>query len=97
MTTTSYMESDGMVGRHEKEYGSEFDNYEEAEDEYEEEESYSEPEESDGFDFESRPPPGLESFEDDESNEEEESNESESEFEDGYEDPFSGDDDDLDF
>ena len=38
MTTTSFMESNGMVGRHEKEYGSEFDNYEEADDEYEEDE-----------------------------------------------------------
>ena len=61
-----------MTGRHEKEYGSEFDNYEEPDDDYEEEDSATESNGGDGFDFESRPPPGIESFDEEDAPEEEE-------------------------
>ena len=88
-----------MTGRHEKEYGSEFDNYEEPDEDYEEEDSATESNGGDGFDFEGRPPPGVEAFDDDDDTPEEaeESSESEEEYDDEFNDPFDGEEDDLDF
>ena len=86
------------MNREDREYGSEFDDYEETDEELEDED-YEGPEPVDAFDFTGKPAPGFDAFEeenDDEPSDDDDSEDDPDDADTDFSDPFD-DDDDLDF